>query len=103
MKKFVLVICTIGLLLILSSCTSRFLQVNNPDKIVDNFSTVASFCDMAVVAKDGDARIWVDKNTGVLYYRFVSGYGGAITAIMKPDGTCLTIDEWKEKVNYKEH
>ena len=103
MKKLVLVICTIGLLLILNSCNSRYLRVNNPDKLVDDFSTVSSFCDMVVVAKDGDARIWVDKNTGVLYYRFVSGYGGAITAIMKPDGTCLTIDEWKEKVNYKEY
>lgn len=104
MKKLVLVICTIGLLLILSSCNSKYsLQVNNPDKIVDNFSAVASFCDMAVIAKDGDARIWMDKNTGVLYYRFVAGYNGAITAIMKPDGTCLTFDEWKEKVNYKEY
>lgn len=104
MKKFVLVICTIGLLLILSSCNSRYsLQVNNPDKVVDDFSAVSSFCDMVVIAKDGDSRIWMDKNTGVLYYRYVSGYGGAITAIMKPDGTCLTFDEWKGKVNYKEH
>ena len=93
----------IRLLLILSSCdSSHFLQTNNPDKIVDDFSVVASFCDMVVIARDGDSRIWMDKNTGVLYYRFVSGYNGAITAIMKPDGTCLTFDEWKEKTNYNE-
>jgi len=103
MKKFVSVICTIGLLLVLSSCdSSHFLRTNNPDKIVDDFSAVSSFCDMAVIAKDGDSRIWMDKNTGVLYYRYVFGYNGAITAIMKPDGTCLTFDEWKEKANYKE-
>ena len=103
MKKLVSVICMIGLLLILSSCDSRYsLQTTNPDKIVDDFSAVSSFCDMAVIAKDGDSRIWMDKNTGVLYYRYVSGYNGAITAIMKPDGTCLTFDEWTERVNYKE-
>ena len=104
MKKIVLVICIIGLVLVLSSCNSRyFLRTNNPDKLVEETSVVASFCDMVVIAQDGDSRIWMDKNTGVLYYRYTAGYNGAITAIMKPDGTCLTFDEWKEKVNYKEH
>ena len=77
------------------------MRVNNPDKVGNDFSDVSSFCDMVVIVKDGDSRIWMDKNTGVLYY--VSGYGVAITAIMKPDGTCLTFDEWKEKVKYKEY
>lgn len=45
---------------------------------------------------------WI-KNTGVLYYRYRDIYSAAITPIMKPDGTCLTLDEWKEKVNYKEY
>lgn len=104
MKKFVLVICTIGLLLTLSSCKlgRTTLKVNNPDTTIENFSPVASFCNMVIVAEDGGSRIWMDTNTGVLYYRFKAGYSAAMTPIMKPDGTCLTIDEWKENVNYRE-
>ena len=107
MKKLVSVICMIGLFLILSSCNLErtTLKVNNSDTVVEEFSPVASFCNMKIVAEDGESRIWMDKNTGVLYYRYrdIYCYCSAITPIMKPDGTCLTLDEWKEKVNYKEY
>ena len=105
MKKLVSLICMIGIFLILSSCNLErtTLRVNNPDTVVEECSPVASFCNMVIVAQAGDSRIWMDKNTGVLYYRYRDVYSGAITPIMKPDGTCLTLDEWKEKVNYKEY
>lgn len=105
MKKLVSVICMIGLLLILISCNlgRTTLKVNNPDTVAEELSPVASFCNMKIVAEDGESRIWMDKNTGVLYYRYRGIYSAAITPIMKPDGTCLTLDEWKEKVNYKEY
>lgn len=105
MKKLVSVICMIGLFLILISCNLErtTLKVNNSDTVVEEFSPVASFCNMKIVAKDGESRIWMDKNTGVLYYRYRDTYSAAITPIMKPDGTCLTLDEWKENVNYKEY
>ena len=110
MKKLVSVICMIGLFLILSSCNLErtTLKVNNSDTVAEEFSPVASFCNMKIVAKDGNSRIWMDKNTGVLYYSalyysYRDIYSAAITPIMKPDGTCLTLDEWKEKVNYKEY
>lgn len=93
-------------LLAFNSCSlngKTEMLVNSPEQVVGVFEPTAVFCNMVIVAKSGHTRIWMDTNTGVLYYRYVAGYNGAITPIMKPDGTCLTIDEWKAKVNYKEH
>lgn len=77
-------------------------KLTEPERLLENeYSLVGSFCNMYIIATDGAARIWWDKNTDVLYYRYCNGYKGSLTAIMDADGTPLTLTEWKERQNYK--
>lgn len=55
--------------------------------------TPESFINLETVTEDFSGAIYKDKYTGVLYLSMAY----RITAIMKPDGTCLTWDEWVKR------
>ena len=58
-------------------------KLTEPERLLENeYSLVGSFCNMYIIATDGAARIWWDKNTDVLYYRYCNGYKGSLTAII---------------------
>lgn len=88
MKKLFIALITIGLLF--TSCTKYTVTRESYD--------VDDFCDFIVLTESAFKTIYVDKNTDVLYIY----YSGAISPIMKADGTCLTLTEWKENHNIKD-
>ena len=63
---------------------------------------VEDFIDLRIIRCDFDSYIYVDSNTDILYYRYTGGYQGAMTAILKPDGTPLTLSEFKENHSSKQ-
>ena len=104
MKKIFLLL--IGMTLLFISCVpkDRIVYVN-PDK---NYSIriekenpypvhIDNFFDAEKVIAEGYEKIWVDKNTDVLYYsqEITSLFG--ITPIFEADGTPLTYAEWQER------
>lgn len=69
----------IGCIVLLSGC--------NNSGVNDNTYTIEDYCNMRLVCRKGDSRIYVDKNTGVLYYVKLNGYRYGITPIYNADGT----------------
>ena len=59
---------------------------------------VNDFCNLAKLTETATEEIYVDKNTDVLYVC----WGSAMSPIMKADGTCLTLTEWKENHGIKD-
>ena len=59
---------------------------------------VNDFCNLAKLTETATEAIYLDKNTDVLYV----SWGSAISPIMKADGTCLTLTEWKENHGIKD-
>ena len=101
MKKLGIILILLTALSMLS-CNVRYRLATNEGTIVEVDSN--QFCDLFVVSKGhipyGSIIIYCDKNTGVLYMGRDSAYHFGISPIMKADGTCLTLKEFKE--NYSE-
>lgn len=104
MKKFFGIIFIVMFLLVLFSCSKKVVYTNANDKVVPSEhmqkANIDDYCRIRRVCRKtlGDlGEIWIDTNTGVLYYIYKSGYAFGITPIMKADGTCLTYTEWKAK------
>ena len=103
MKKLIFILACI---FCLTACTKTVYvdsETGNPAKIVNNKVQVESFVNFEIVAEDASFTgsvyyILRDRNTDVLYYKYIDGYKCGITPIMKPDGTCLTYKEWKERL-----
>ena len=88
MKKLFVALIIIGSLF--TSCTKYTVTRENYG--------VNDFCNLVMLTETATKTIYVDKNTDVLYLY----YGGAISSIMKADGTCLTLTEWKENHDIKD-
>lgn len=91
MKKFVIVLAALSALG-LGSCTVKSYAVKSMEKATT--ISLKDFVDLELLIVDADDGIYVDRNTDVLY--FCRGVYGGCCPIMKPDGTCLTLTEWKE-------
>ena len=89
MKKLFITLIIIGSLF--TSCT-KFYTVTQESYGVNDF------CNLDILTETATKTIYVDKNTDVLYFYYSSG----ISPIMKTDGTCLTLTEWKENHNIKD-
>ena len=92
MKKIVAIFLV---MLLLSACSVRHeisgnYQLSEP--VVRTY-TVKDFCHFESMASNFNQTIYVDRFTGCLYI----SYGSGMVAIMEPDGTCLTYDEWKRR------
>ena len=88
MKKIFIVLLVVGSLF--TSCTKYTVTRENYG--------VNDFCNLAMLTETMNETIYIDKNTDVLYLY----YGSAMSPIMKADGTCLTLTEWKENHNIKD-
>ncbi len=87
MKKLFIVLIIIGLF---ASCTKYTVTQKSYD--------VEDFCNLVKLTENPADIICVDENTDVLYIYRSSG----ISPIMKADGTCLTLTEWKENHGIKD-
>ena len=88
MKKLFIVLIIIGSLF--TSCTKY--------TVTRKSYGVNDFCNLDVLAQTSTSAIYVDKNTDVLYVYWGSG----MSPIMKADGTCLTLTEWKVNHDIKD-
>lgn len=88
MKKMFVVLLVVGSLF--TSCTKYTVTRENYG--------VNDFCNLVMLTETMSKTIYVDKNTDVLYFY----YGSGMSPIMKADGTCLTLTEWKENHNIKD-
>lgn len=88
MKKLFIALIIIGSLF--TSCTKYTV-------IRENYG-VNDFCNLNSLIETATKTIYVDKNTDVLYVYF----GSAMSPIMKADGTCLTLTEWKMNHDIKD-
>lgn len=88
MKKLFVVLFIISVLF--TSCT-RYTVIRESYGVKD-------FVNFHPLTSNTTTMIYVDKNTDVLYLRF----SDSISPIMKSDGTCLTLTEWKMNHNIKE-
>lgn len=89
MKKLFVVLFVVGSLFI--SCTTKYTVTRESYSVND-------FCNLDILVQTSFNTIYVDKNTDVLYIY----YGSAMSPIMKVDGTCLTLTEWKENHGIKD-
>lgn len=88
-KKFAVALAAV-LALGLGSCTIKYPEIQS----MENKLAIESkdFIDLRpLILSTKEFDIYVDRNTDVLYF-YVRGYA----PIMKADGTCLTLTEWKE-------
>lgn len=89
MKKLFIALIIIGSLF--TSCTKYTVTRENYGE--------NDFCNFVMITRTATKTIYVDKNTDVLYLYY---YGSAMSPIMKADGTCFTLTEWKENHNIKD-
>ena len=94
MKRFVIALVALSALG-LGSCTVRSYAVKSMEKAME--ISLKDFIDLELLITDSSGgsvldSVYVDRNSDVLYLK--QGYG--LSPIMKPDGTCLTLTEWKE-------
>lgn len=88
MKKLFVALLVVGSLF--TSCTKY--------TVTRESYGVNDFCNLDILVRTFTDTIYVDKNTDVLYVY----WGSAMSPIMKADGTCLTLTEWKENHNIKD-
>ena len=89
MKRFVIALAALSALG-LGSCTVKYGEIRS----MENKQTieVEDFINLEPLIITSSSNIYVDKNTDVLYlYQY-----HILCPIMKADGTCLTLTEWKE-------
>lgn len=91
MKKLFVVLVIIGSLF--TSCIKYTITRERRESY-----DVEDFINLDILTSNSIKSIYVDKNTDVLYVYFSSG----ISPIMKADGTCLTLTEWKVNHDIKE-
>ena len=105
MKKIFIILLFVFIFSFISCVPKDRIVYVNPD---NNYSIriekenpypvhIDNFFDAEKVIAEGYEKIWVDKNTDVLYYsqEITSLFG--ITPIFEADGTPLTYTEWQER------
>ena len=88
MKKLFIALLVVGSLF--TSCTKY--------TVTRESYGINDFCNLDILVQTPMDTIYVDKNTDVLYVY----WGSAMSPIMKADGTCLTLTEWKENHGIKD-
>lgn len=91
MKRFVIALAALSALG-LGSCTLKSHKIKSMEK--GTTISLKDFIDLELLVITAVDGICVDRNTDVLYFRI--GVHGGYCPIMKADGTCLTLTEWKE-------
>ena len=91
MKRFVIMLVALSALE-LGSCTVKSYEIKSMEKVAT--ISLKDFVYLEPLVENAADGIYVDRNTDVLYFR--RGVHGGCCPIMKPDGTCLTLTEWKE-------
>jgi hypothetical protein len=90
MKRFIVALAALSALG-LGSCAIKSYEIKSMEKAT--IISLNDFVDLELlVTGEFGNYVYVDKNTDVLYLK--QGYG--FSPIMKADGTCLTLTEWKE-------
>lgn len=94
MKRFIITLVALSALG-LGSCTVKSYEVKSMEKATT--ISLRDFVDLELLITDSSGAsvldsVYVDRNSDVLYVK--QGYG--FSPIMKADGTCLTLAEWKE-------
>lgn len=106
MKK-IWIIPAIWLTLILSSCVPKdrvvYIDTERNTLTIEKESSypvhIDDFCNMQKVIAESVEKIYVDRNTDVLYYIQTGSNFYGITPIIESDGTPLTYAEWKVQRN----
>ena len=98
MKKIIFCVLLFAPLLF-DSCSKTYTidSENEPKNVPQIEYEVSDFCDLRKLCYKDCYWVWVDLKTDILYLTYDGGYRFGITPIMKPDGTCLTLSEWKEE------
>ena len=91
MKRFVIALVALSALG-LGSCTVKSYEIKSMEKATT--ISLKDFVDLEPLVTATADDIYIDRNTDVLYFR--RGVHGGCCPIMKADGTCLTLTEWKE-------
>lgn len=89
MKRFIIALVAL-LTLLLSSCTIKYGEIRSMENKLN--IEVEDFINLMPLIVTSSSDIYVDKNTDVLYLKQYH----ILCPIMKADGTCLTLTEWKE-------
>jgi hypothetical protein len=94
MKRFVIILAALSALG-LGSCTIKSYEIKSMEKATT--ISLKDFVNLELLVTDNSGAsvfdsVYVDRNADVLYLK--QGYG--FSPIMKADGTCLTLTEWKE-------
>lgn len=55
--------------------------------------SVNKICSMVIIAEDEREQIWLDENTGCLYYKYSTAYGCGITPVFNQNGSIKTIKD----------
>lgn len=92
LKVGMFILATILVVIILYSCGSEN-KLNNDDIIVDGIKFTCLTNTDPYTFIDKTERLYVHDQTGVLYVRLKSTFGG-LTALIKPDGTAYTIEDY---------
>lgn len=100
MKKIYKILVLVVFSLILCSCAKKVVYVNEKGEVIQNpyGSKATDYCNLKTIVATKGEVIYIDTYTDVLYYFYVPYSDlGAMTPIMKADGTCLTYTEWKAR------
>jgi hypothetical protein len=90
MKRFIIALAALSALG-LGSCTVKSYEIKSMKKATT--ISLKDFINLELLVTSGSGSyVYVDKNTDVLYLK----QGPGFSPIMKADGTCLTLTEWKE-------
>ena len=89
MKRFVVALAALSALG-LGSCAIKCGEIRSME--INATIKVEDFINLEPLVVTASGNIYVDKNSDVLYLREYH----ILSPIMKADGTCLTLTEWKE-------
>lgn len=89
MKRFIIALVALSALG-LGSCTVKYGEIRSMENKLN--IEVEDFINLMPLIVTSSSDIYVDKNTDVLYLKQYH----ILCPIMKADGTCLTLTEWKE-------
>ena len=100
MKKIIFILVIILAIIGFAYCTYRAEPITSVTSISSENSKDKKFSDfinLELLAKSGYNKIYVDKNTGVLYYNknISPNFSGSLVPIYNADGSLKNIKQYK--------
>ena len=100
MKKIIFILVIILAIIGFAYCTYRAESITSVTSISSENSKDKKFSDfinLELLAKSGYNKIYVDKNTGVLYYNKNTSpkFSGSLVPIYNADGSLKNIKQYK--------